>query len=132
MTFRYGIYALTLLAGLLVAGNWTAALSKEKTAGCSAVTALDPDKDGTLDLNEAKEAASRLFDKLDKDKDGTLTAKELQGRLFRKELAAGDPDKDFTLTKDEYLAIATAVDPGFEVTRYLPSTLDIAAKRACK
>ncbi len=28
---------------------------------------------------------------------------------------------------------ATAsVDAGFEVTRYLPSTLDVAAKRTCK
>jgi coenzyme PQQ precursor peptide PqqA len=28
-------------------------------------------------------------------------------------------------------SVAT-VDAGFEVTRYLPSTLDVAAKRACK
>jgi coenzyme PQQ precursor peptide PqqA len=28
--------------------------------------------------------------------------------------------------------IVTGVDAGFEVTRYLPSTLDVAAKRACK
>jgi coenzyme PQQ precursor peptide PqqA len=28
--------------------------------------------------------------------------------------------------------IATSVDAGFEVTRYLPSTLDVAAKRSCK
>lgn len=27
---------------------------------------------------------------------------------------------------------ASTVDAGFEVTRYLPSTLDVAAKRACK
>lgn len=26
----------------------------------------------------------------------------------------------------------TAVDAGFEVTRYLPSTLDVTAGRACK
>jgi len=25
-----------------------------------------------------------------------------------------------------------SVDAGFEVTRYLPSTLDVAAKRTCK
>jgi Ca2+-binding EF-hand superfamily protein len=58
-----------------------------------------------VDLNEAKQAATALFDKLDKDKDGTLTTKELQGRLSKKELAANDPDKDATLSKDEYLAI---------------------------
>ncbi len=28
--------------------------------------------------------------------------------------------------------VASAVDAGFEVTRYLPSTLDLAAKRNCK
>ncbi|MBJ7534363.1 pyrroloquinoline quinone precursor peptide PqqA [Rhodomicrobium vannielii ATCC 17100] len=27
--------------------------------------------------------------------------------------------------------VVTAVEAGFEVTRYLPSTLDVAAKRAC-
>jgi coenzyme PQQ precursor peptide PqqA len=27
---------------------------------------------------------------------------------------------------------ATPVEAGFEVTRYAPSTLDLAAKRACK
>lgn len=28
--------------------------------------------------------------------------------------------------------VASTVDAGFEVTRYLPSTLDVAAKRACE
>ncbi|MGA7325819.1 MAG: pyrroloquinoline quinone precursor peptide PqqA [Rhodomicrobium sp.] len=28
--------------------------------------------------------------------------------------------------------VASSVDAGFEVTRYLPSTLDLAANRACK
>ena len=28
--------------------------------------------------------------------------------------------------------VAATVDAGFEVTRYLPSTLDVAAKRDCK
>ena len=32
-------------------------------------------------------------------------AKEAEGRLSKKELAAGDPDNDATLTKDEYLAL---------------------------
>jgi len=27
---------------------------------------------------------------------------------------------------------AVTTDAGFEVTRYLPSTLDVAAKRSCK
>ena len=56
-----------------------------------------------------------MFDRLDKDKDGTLDIKELQGRLSRKDFAAADPDKDKTLTKDEYLAVVAqrfkAADP---------------------
>jgi Ca2+-binding EF-hand superfamily protein len=66
---------------------------------------LDPDRDGTVDLNEAKAAASALFDRLDRDRDGTLDRRELRGRLSAKELAAADPDHDGTLTKAEYLAV---------------------------
>jgi len=66
---------------------------------------LDPDHDGTVDLNEATTAASAVFDRLDRDHDGTLDQSELKGRLSAKELAAGDPDHDGTLTKVEYLAI---------------------------
>jgi Ca2+-binding EF-hand superfamily protein len=104
MKLRYGLCALGLLAGFFPTCDASLALAKEKDA-CAALKAIDPDNDGTLDLNEAKEAASKLFDRLEKDKDGALTAKELQGRLSRKELAAGDPDKDATLTKDEYVPI---------------------------
>ena len=74
-------------------------------APSSALKALDPDKDGTVDLAEAKAAASNLFDQLDPDKDGTLDRRELHGRLNAKDFAAGDPDKDGTLDKNEYLAI---------------------------
>ena len=106
MTLRYGICAAGLLAGLIVAGGNTAAFAKDTSASCPAFkAAIDADNSGTLDLNEAKAAAAKLFDNRDTDKDGTVTAKELQGRLSKKDLAAGDPDKDGTLTKDEYLAI---------------------------
>lgn len=88
------------IAGLFGAASSFAALAKKP----SPVTRFDTDKDGTVDLAEAKKAAGDLFDKLDTDKDGTLDIKELQGRLSRKEFAAADPDKDKTLTKDEYLA----------------------------
>jgi len=66
-------------------------------------------------MAEAKKAGSALFDRLDRDKDGTLDGRELRGRLSAKELAAADPDKDGTLTKDEYLAVVEqrfkAADP---------------------
>ena len=71
----------------------------------SLVGQFDTDNDGTVDLAEAKKAGSDMFDKLDVDHDGTLTFKELHGRMSRKEFAAADPDKDGTLTKEEYLAV---------------------------
>ena len=89
MTLRYGICAAGLLAGLIVAGGDTAAFAKDTEASCPAFKAIDPDNHGALDLNKAKTAASKLFDKRDTDKDKTVTAKELQGRLSKKDLAAG-------------------------------------------
>src|SRR6516162_8883984 len=71
----------------------------------SAIQKFDTDNDGTLDLGEVKKAGGALFDKLDRDHDGTLDRRELRGRLSAKEFAAADPDKDGTLTKDEYLAV---------------------------
>ncbi len=97
---------LVILAGLACASSAPPAFAAGKA--CATLAALNPDNDGTLDLNEVKAAASALFDKLDADHDGTLTAKELQGRLSKKELTAGDPDKDKTLSKDEYLTIVEA------------------------
>jgi Ca2+-binding EF-hand superfamily protein len=84
-------------------GAATPALAQTKKP--STVARFDTDNDGTVDLAEAKKAAATLFDKLDTDKEGTLDIKELQGRLSRKDFASGDPDKDKTLSKDEYLAI---------------------------
>ena len=66
---------------------------------------LDPDNDGTVDLNEAKRVASALFDRLDRDRDGTLDRREIGGRLSRAEFIAANPDKDGTLSKDEYLRV---------------------------
>jgi Ca2+-binding EF-hand superfamily protein len=70
----------------------------------SALQTLDPDKDGTVDLNEAKSAASALFDKLDVDHDGTLDHKELKDRISAEDWKIADPDNDKTISKDEYLA----------------------------
>jgi Ca2+-binding EF-hand superfamily protein len=68
--------------------------------------AMDSNKDGMLDLAEVKQAASQEFDQLDRKRTGTLTRAQIgRLRLTRKELAAPDPDKDGTLTKDEYLAV---------------------------
>jgi Ca2+-binding EF-hand superfamily protein len=80
----------------------TSAFAKKRQ---SAVERFDTDHDGTVDLAEAKKAAGDVFDKLDTDKDGTIDIKELKGRLSRKDFASADPDKDKTLTKDEYLAV---------------------------
>jgi Ca2+-binding EF-hand superfamily protein len=74
----------------------------------SALKILDPDKDGTVDLNEAKTAAGALFDKLEKDNDGTLDRKELHGRIPDADWGVADPDNDKTISKDEYLAYVEA------------------------
>jgi Ca2+-binding EF-hand superfamily protein len=95
-----------LAASLLLAIFVTSALP---AFAASALKTLDPDKDGTVDLNEAKSAATALFDKLEKDSDGTLDRKELHGRIPDAEWAVADPDNDKTISKDEYLAYVEAV-----------------------
>jgi Ca2+-binding EF-hand superfamily protein len=70
----------------------------------SALQTLDPDKDGTVDLNEAKTAAGALFDSLDVDHDSTLDRKELGDRISAADWKIADPDNDKTISKDEYLA----------------------------
>ena len=103
MLSRRNVFAVALAALLGVA------------APALAATSFDTDNDGTVDIDEAKKAASALFDKLDTDKDGTLDLKELKGRLTQKEFAAADPNKDGTLSKEEYLAMVEkrfkAADP---------------------
>jgi Ca2+-binding EF-hand superfamily protein len=79
------------------------ACQRSQRRGAQPRKKFDTDNDGTLDLNEVKKAGA-LFDKLDRDHDSTLDRRELRGRLSAKEFAAADPDKDGTLTKDEYLA----------------------------
>src|SRR3974390_1194242 len=96
---------LAAITGLACTGMTVDAFAKRH----SPVARFDTDNDGTVDLAEAKKAAGDLFDKLDSDKDGTLDIKELKGRLSRKDFAAADPDKDKTLTKDEYLEPRTNI-----------------------
>jgi Ca2+-binding EF-hand superfamily protein len=78
--------------------------SASPAVAASALQTLDPDKDGTVDLNEAKTAAGALFDKLDVDHDGTLDRKELTDRISAEDWKIADPDNDKTISKDEYLA----------------------------
>lgn len=85
----------------LLASALTFALSPALAA--STFGGIDPDKDGTIDLNEAKAAASAVFDKLDVDHDGTLSRAELKGRVLSHDWAVADPDNDKTMTKGEYL-----------------------------
>src|SRR3954468_16980783 len=66
---------------------------------------LDPDNDGTVSLDEAKKAASALFDRLDRNRNGVLNKRELGGRVTPQEFAAADPDRDGTLTKEEFLTV---------------------------
>jgi hypothetical protein len=84
------------------------ATSVSPAFAASALQTLDPDKDGTVDLNEAKTAASALFDKLEKDKDGTLDRREVHGRIPDADWAVADPDNDKTISKDEYLTYVEA------------------------
>ncbi|PPQ29328.1 EF-hand domain-containing protein [Rhodopila globiformis] len=68
------------------------------------LSALDPDKDGTVSLEEAKAAADRKFDALDADHDGTLTLQETKGTFLKSTFPKADPDKDKTLDKTEWEA----------------------------
>ena len=63
--------------------------------------ALNPDKDGTIDLAEAQAAGAKLFKALDPDTDGTLDEKELAGRIDAAGLKAADPDADGTIDDAE-------------------------------
>jgi Ca2+-binding EF-hand superfamily protein len=91
------LLALSLPTAMVVTGATPA-------FAASALSVLDTDKDGTVDLAEAKAAASALFDKLDVDHDGTLDHKEVGNRVSAKDWAVADPDNDKTISKDEYLA----------------------------
>lgn len=72
------------------------------------MTALDPDNDGTVSLDEARKAAGAKFDALDTDHEGTLDASELTGVMGAQQLKAADGDRDGTLDKAEYLKVVEA------------------------
>jgi EF hand len=73
-------------------------------AACIALpaTAATANNDGTVSLAEAQAAGAKRFTALDPDRDGTLDAKEAKGVLT--DFSAADPDKDGTVDKAEYAA----------------------------
>jgi hypothetical protein len=96
-----------LSLGLLTAGCMGAASSALAGGGRPAsFEAIDRDRDGTIDLDEAKRAATLLFDQLDHHRTGKLSRTQLgRGRMTLAEFSWADRDHDGTLTKDEYLAL---------------------------
>jgi EF hand len=114
MTKWYVPMMAAALAGAVTLGG-VGIVSPAWSASPGVLKSLDPDNDGTVDLNEAKAAAARVFDRLDRDKDGTLDKRELHGRLSANDFAVADPDKDGTLDKSEYMALVEqrfkAADP---------------------
>lgn len=66
----------------------------------AAIAALDPDKDGTVDLAEAQAGGTKLFAVLDPDNDGTLDAKEY-AEVIAQKFAAANPDNDGTVDAAE-------------------------------
>jgi|SRR5215475_2125396 len=78
--------------------------------------AIDRNRDGTIDLDEAKRAAAGRFDQIDHRRAGKLSRAALgRGRLTVAQFSWADRDHDGTLTKDEYLALVErefrAADP---------------------
>lgn len=94
---------------LLVWGLLTAGLMAPSPALArrpASFAAIDRDRDGTIDLDEAKRAAESLFAQLDRRQTGKLSRAELgRGRLTVAQFSWADRDHDGTLTKDEYLAL---------------------------
>jgi len=72
----------------------------------SSFQAIDRDRDGTIDLDEAKQAAELSFQRLDRHHAGKLSRAQLgRRRVSLAEFSWADRDHDGTLDKDEYLAL---------------------------
>lgn len=101
--------------GVLLSAGFLIASPASAKVDAALMKSLDPDNDGTVDLNEAKTAAAAEFKKLDKDNDGTLDAEELKGVLKKGAIKNADPDNDGTLDLNEYTAVVEkdfkAADP---------------------
>ena len=94
---------------LVVEGSAKAQSTPSPDTARAAMSTLDTDSDGTMDLAEAKAAAERHFAILDTDHDGTLDIKEAAAAGITKSVFHKfDADKDGTLSKDEYWALVEA------------------------
>jgi Ca2+-binding EF-hand superfamily protein len=107
--------AATLALGLAVPAALSSSALARSAGTERTLKAFDSDHDGTIELAEAQAAAGKVFDGAETDKDGTVDAKELKGRLSKKDLKAADTDSDGTLDHKEYLALVEqrfkAADP---------------------
>lgn len=95
-----------LLWGLLMAGFMAPSSALARGGWPASFAAIDRDRDGTIDLDEAKRAAERVFGRLDRHRAGKLSRAQLgPGRMTVAQFSWADRDHDGTLTKDEYLAL---------------------------
>lgn len=114
-TLTRPILAAALSAALVLPAALPTAAFARSSGTERTLKMVDTDNDGTIDLAEAQTAAGKVFDGAEKDKDGTVDAKELKGRVSKKDLKAADGDSDGTLDRKEYLALVEsrfkAADP---------------------
>jgi hypothetical protein len=86
----------------------------------SPLATLDPDKDGTVSVEEAKTAAVKKFDALDTDHEGTLSPAEAKDAITQSAFSRADSDNDGTIDKAEWVAIVEqhfkAADPDHDGT----------------
>jgi hypothetical protein len=83
---------------------WIAALMALATAAFaqSDLDALDANRDGTVDIEEAETKGRDVFRGLDTDMDGVLSAAEIAARLDAGTLAAYDSNANKSLDRNEY------------------------------
>jgi len=95
-----------LLWGLLMAGFMAPSSALARGGGPASFAAIDRNRDGTINLDEAKRAAERAFRRLDRRRVGQLSRAQLgPRRLTVAQFSWADRDHDGTLTMNEYLAL---------------------------
>ncbi|MCP4781610.1 MAG: hypothetical protein GY877_12985 [Hyphomicrobium sp.] len=81
------ILGLTLVGGALLLSNATLAAVKETVVDAALMKKINPDKDGTLDMDEYMALIEKLFKEANPDGDGTLDEAELKWPAGQKLLA---------------------------------------------